>query len=134
MGPEAENAVATVLNVLGFAFCLVNLVGLGIVWDLSRAGKVRTFESKVYAQLENAGSRIERLESQWLEEKAALTAIADEMVTTADRTAKERRRLYSETKRAEMMGAAEQNQVVDMSQLPREEQLRLVKKHLSGAA
>lgn len=126
------NALGTLLNATGLGVAIMSLVVSGVVFHLSRAGKVRAFENRVYTQLTNANSRIEQVESQWLAEKAALTAIADEMVTTQDRTAKERRRLYAETKRAEVQAGLVPNGPQDLSTLPREEQLRQVRASLAG--
>ncbi len=122
----------TLLLGLALTLGVLNLGGLAAVYFLSRAGKVRSFESRVYSQLENAASRIERMESQWLEEKMHLTTLADEMVTTADRTTKERKRLYAQERRDTLTSAAvpaptsEQN----VQQLSREEQLRWVRGNL----
>ncbi len=124
----------TLLNGVALLIALANSIAIGAVWYLSRAGKVRSFEGRVYGQLENAASRIERMEAAWLEEKTHLTALADEMVTTAERTAKERRKLYAQHQRDANAppgnGSLVQPATPDMASLPREEQLRLVRQSL----
>ena len=126
----------TWLHGLALAVAVLNIGALAVVYYLSRAGKVREFESRVYGQLTNAASRIERMEASWLEEKTHLTALSDEMVTTADRTAKERKRLAAQERRDLDRQEPQPGQPFanggDISALPREEQLRAVRAALRG--
>ncbi len=131
MDAELGNSIGTALNALGFALGATSLAVSGWVYFMSRAGKVRAFEGRVYSQLTNAAARIERIESQWLEEKSALAGICDEMVTVQDRTAKERRRLYQEHQRDPNL-ANNSAPPTDLASLPRDEQLRQVRVLLSG--
>jgi len=132
MDAESANVLGTVLNAAGMAMGLVSMAVSGGVYYLSRAGKVRAFENRVYEQLTNAASRIERVESQWAEQRTFVTATVDEMVTITEKTAKERRRLYAENQRAAADPNANGDAQVDLSQLPREEVLRRVAASMRG--
>lgn len=133
MEAELGFAVGTALNALGLALGATSLAVSGVVYFLSRAGKIRAFESRVYSQLTNAASRIETTERQWAEEKLALNAIVDEVIAANERTTKERRRLYQEHRRDDNKQLLEQNNApTDISLLPREEQLRHVRAYLQG--
>lgn len=127
--PDA-NALGTALNAVGIALGTLSLAVSAVVFWLSRAGKVRAFESRVYAQLTNAASRIEQIESQWIQEKAATAGLLEEMTNVAQRTAKERRRLYAEHQREPK--APEDGAGGDIALLPREEQLRHVRAALKS--
>ena len=132
MDPVSGNVLFTALNALGLAAGVLSLGVSGAVYFFSRAGKIRSFEGAVYSQLTNANARIETLESSWLQKTTELTALADEMVTTAERTAKERRRLYAEHKREVVSVEGVTENGGDISTLPREEQLRRVTGFLRG--
>ncbi len=132
MGGEAGFAIGTLLNGLGLVLGAIAIAVSGVTYQLSRAGKVRAFESRVYAQLTNAASRIESLEAQWQEKGAAMTSILDEMVTQSERTAKERRRLYQEHRRDGIAANMPGNAPPDLASMPRDEQLRQVRAFLSG--
>ncbi len=129
-GTEA-NAVGTALNAAGIALATLSLAVSAVVYWLSRAGKVRSFESRVYAQLTNAASRIEQVESQWIQEKAATAGLLEEMTNVSMRTAKERRRLYAEHQR-EGNPAPEDGAGGDIALMTREDQLRHVRTALKS--
>jgi len=132
MDPEAGNVLITALHGLALAGCVLALGASALTWHLSRAGVVRTFESRVYGQLENAASRLERIESQWLEERTHLQGLTDEMAQSLDRVSRERKRLGAENQRAGIPrnGGAPPGGV-DIH-APREEQLRQVAAIMGG--
>ncbi len=132
MTADPGNALITVVNALGLVLATLSLGVSGAVYFLSRAGKIRSFENRVYAQLTNANARIESIESQWLQTKTEITALADEMVTISDKTAKERRRLYAEHQRADVHVEKNGGQEVEITSLPRAEQLARVRASLRG--
>jgi len=114
---------------------LLSLVAIGIstaFFTLSRAGKVRAFEARLYDQLTNAASRIESIEAKWVEEKLHLETLSDEIHRGLEMTVKERKRLAQETKRAERQEAPGPNGEPDLANMSRADQLRVVRGLLQG--
>ncbi len=101
-----------------------------LAWVFSRAGKVRAFESRVYAQLTNANARIENVESALVAHKLEVTGLTDEMCIAAEKAGKERRRVYAENQRAEARAGGNGEAAPPLANLSREEQVRQVERQM----
>ncbi len=137
MDPAAGNALGTALNVLGFVSGVAAVAVSALAWNLSRAGKIRSYENRLHEQLLNAATRIETIETRWTEERQHLELLEDEIRRGMEGTRKERQKLTTANQRAEQAAALGPNgggaAGADMATLPREEQLRLVQASLRGA-
>ncbi len=130
MDPAVQNDLITALNALAIVLSMAALAVSALAWFFSRAGKVRAFESRVYAQLTVAQARIETVEQGFQQHKLEITGLTDEMIDAQNKAGKERRRIYAENQRAaEKLHQADEDSPETGS---REDQLRKVRLRLAG--
>lgn len=129
MDVGSQNDLVTALNALAIVLSCAALAVSALAWFFSRAGKVRAFEARVYAQLTVANSRIETVESALQAHKLEITGLTDEMLDAADKAGKARRRIYAENQRRDQK---EQRPTEDVGGGSREDELRKVRLRLAG--
>ncbi|MEE8556219.1 MAG: hypothetical protein V3T00_10170 [bacterium] len=98
------------MNALGIVFGMLALAGSGLTWSLSRAAKIRAFEESVFAQLTTANARMELVEKAFQAHQLEISGMCDEMLESAERAAKARRRITAENARADRRVEAEDPQ------------------------
>lgn len=134
MDPVGGNIAALPLVLglvgLGIALSMCAVTASGVTWWLSRAGKLRAYEHTMNDALTNALRRLETVEQTTTAAKVTVEGIADEAAELLKRSRKERQRVRKENWDAENRDPAKGP--VDMSQLTREEQLRLVREGFNG--
>jgi len=116
-----------VISSLAAILSVVALVSSGFVWSVSRAKKVRLVEDQVISELRAHRARADQVDTKLGEWQVTITAILGEVEEFFDRTVKERKRIQQQNARAEAgNGQQADATAVDMSTLPRAQQLEMV--------
>lgn len=111
----------------------LSLLAIGcsaFTWFTSRAQKVRAIEDQVLTIVRSYQVKVSQMETQLADWKVTIQSILSEVEDFFERTTKERKRIQAQNQRAEQM--TQNNQPVDMSQLPRDAQMAEIRQHFAG--
>lgn len=116
-------AVSLTLSLTALSACV-------FTWYASRAKKIRSAEDQILAIVRGYQLRVGQMETQLAEWKAVIEGILEEVQEFFERTTRERKRIQTTQRRAE---ETNQNDTpVDLSLLPREQQMDAVRTAFTG--
>lgn len=102
---------------------------LFFVWFASRAKKVRLLEDQVLSQLRSYQSRADQVDTRIGEWQVTVTDLLAQVEDFFERTVRERKRISQQNAQAKRGERDGDEREIDISTLPRAQQLQLVDEH-----
>jgi len=119
----------TLVSAFAALISMAALILAAFAWYGSAAKKVRLVEDQVLAELRSYKARADQVDDKIGQWQVTVTDLLNQVEDFFERTVRERKRIQQQNARAAAVDQPPDQAAVDMSTLPRHEQLRLVDEH-----